>query len=739
MLLPAKPLISKPLRLKGSTGRFTFQRDDNGVPHIVAGAWLDALCGLGYAHALDRGAQLLFARSVASGRGAEEIADTPELLETDRFFRRVGLHRHLESEAEALPAHIHPQLAAYCEGVNQGLQDLGRSLPLWATGFQVRPWDPASVILVGKLLSFGGLAIGQLQNERLLVNLIHAGVHEEGLRELFAPRLDGVDFSLLRQVKLANQLSDEALELLTDLPRMAGSNAWAVAPERSATGSALLAADPHLEINRLPAVWYEAVLQWDDRYVMGATLPGCPLFSIARTNDVAWGVTYMKGDAIDYFIEDCRQVEGRHWQYRRGEEWFDFRLREETVERKGGQAETVLVYENDQGLLESDPNQLGAGLHLSIAWTGNYNGAGRAIATWLDVAASRSAAEAMDIARECPQPTLCWVMADREGHIGMQGCGRMPLRSGGYNGLSPIPAWIEENHWRGWLPTEQLPRVYDPPEGFVATANEEVNAPGGPLLCTQPLGDYRKRRIVDQLAKLSQATVDDLCRLQYDLYSTQADDLLAIFLPHLPEGELKERLKNWDRRYTPESREASLFQRLYRNVLIETFGHERGLGWRRMLYLSSRAGFSLMVLTAADRLLAKERSVWWHERDKGELIRRAFERLQDQPEQPWSEVNNFHFTDRYFGNHRVGRMLGFNSRRQPMPGCHATVFQGHVIQTATRESTFAPTYHLVTDLGADEAWTNLPGGPSESRFSKYYKNEIPRWVNGDYKRLMLET
>ena len=70
-----------------------------------------------------------------------------------------------------------------------------------------------------------------------------------------------------------------------------------------------------------------------------------------------------------------------------------------------------------------------------------------------------------------------------------------------------------------------------------------------------------------------------------------------------------------------------------------------------------------------------------------------------------------------------------------MPGCHATLFQGHLLTTARRESTFAPSYHFVTDLGHDEAWTNLPGGPSESRFSPYYRNDIPRWQNGEYKRL----
>jgi penicillin amidase len=80
-------------------------------------------------------------------------------------------------------------------------------------------------------------------------------------------------------------------------------------------------------------------------------------------------------------------------------------------------------------------------------------------------------------------------------------------------------------------------------------------------------------------------------------------------------------------------------------------------------------------------------------------------------------------------------MLGFNSRRYPMPGCPATVFQGHVVQTAARESTFAPSYHFVTDLGSDEAWTNLPGGPSENRFSRYYNNDVARWFTGEYKRL----
>jgi len=726
-----------PIRLTNPRRRIEIYRDTAGVPHVRGKSWLDALYGLGYMHGTDRPTQMHFGRSVALGRAAERIANQPELVETDIFFRRVGLYLRIESEVAALDDHTFTQLTAYCEGVNDGFKAVGRTLPMWAVGFQPRPWNQEAVLLIGNLLAFGGLAVSQMENERLLVELIHAGVSDQGLRELFEPLLDDVDFDLIRQTKMSNKLSDQALELLTDLPRLAGSNAWAVAPSRSESGHALLASDPHLEINRLPAIWYEAVLQWNDNYVMGATLPGCPLYAVARTRDVAWGVTYMKGDTIDYFIEDVQRGENGQWQYRRGRQWRDFDVRSETIERKAGEPMMLNVYHSDVGLLEGDPDEMDAGYHLAMAWTGYQSGSGNGIKTWLDLVASRSGAEALDVARDCPQPTLCFVVADRDGHIGMQGCGRFPRRAGKFNGLTPIPAWNEANHWQGLLDKDVLPRVYDPPAGFVATANEDVSPPGGPLLVTQPIPDYRKRRIDERLSELEQATLREMQDLQYDLVSHQAKQLLPVFLPHIPDGPFKQRLQAWDCRYTPDSVEATMFQRLYVNVLIEVFGHAEGIGWRRTLYLVSRVGFSITVVTAADRLLQREDSYWWRKRGKGNLIRRAAERTMKEPETPWSHINRFHFADRFFGTHQVGRILGFTTPHFAMPGNHATPFQGHVQQTAGREITFAPSYHFVADMGSDEAHTNLPGGPSESRFSRYYKSDLPLWFEAEYKTLEL--
>ena len=151
------------IRITKARRKIKAQRDEQGVPHIEGTTMLDVLYGLGYMHAADRGTQLLFSRAVASGRATERISDQPELLDTDRFFRRVGLHQNLDEEVEKMDDRSFDQLTAYCEGVNDGIKASGRSLPMWATGFHPQPWNHQAVLLVGKLISFGGLAISQMQ------------------------------------------------------------------------------------------------------------------------------------------------------------------------------------------------------------------------------------------------------------------------------------------------------------------------------------------------------------------------------------------------------------------------------------------------------------------------------------------------------------------------------------------------------------------------------------------------
>ena len=157
----------KPIDIGNKRRPFTASRNKFGIPEIEADSWLSCLYGLGYVHAIDRPTQILFARAVARGTAAERIADKQDLFDTDQYFRRAGLYLGLKEEVAGLDDKTFGEITAYCEGVNDALQEAGRSLPMWATGFDPQPWTQESVLLIGNLLSFGGLAVGQQQSAGL--------------------------------------------------------------------------------------------------------------------------------------------------------------------------------------------------------------------------------------------------------------------------------------------------------------------------------------------------------------------------------------------------------------------------------------------------------------------------------------------------------------------------------------------------------------------------------------------
>src|SRR5262249_43584897 len=136
-----------------------------------------------------------------------------------------------------------------------------------------------------------------------------------------------------RQLRLVDHVIPEGLWGRAGVPLMVASNNWVLAGVKTDSGEPVACNDPHLQINRLPAIWYESVLRWKSngtsRYAMGASLPGTPGIVVGRTNDLAWAVTYAMMDCVDSWIEECRDG-----QYRRGDDWKPFRVREEVIERK---------------------------------------------------------------------------------------------------------------------------------------------------------------------------------------------------------------------------------------------------------------------------------------------------------------------------------------------------------------------------------------------------------------------
>lgn len=428
-----------------------------------------------------------------------------------------------QAQIDALPARHRAVLDAYADGVNRALS-ARRPWELRLVRHRPEPWKAADCVLMGRLIGHVGLAQTQGEVERWLVQMLNDGVTLETLDELFGGRLAGFDPALLDGLRIEDPLIPQSIRWHPAVPAAAASNNWVLAPQRTQSGSAILAGDPHLEVNRLPAVWYEAVLEGPDGWLAGASMPGAPAILVGRNEHVAWSVTYAYADVIDSWVEDCRDG-----CFRRDDGWQPFDVREEVIHRRGGEPERVRFYDNLHGTLGGDPHV--PGRYLATRWAGR-DGGGRSLAAALDLARARDAEAAGELLSRL-EWAFNWVLADRDGAIVYRMSGRIPRRREGAGGLLPLAGWRPADDWQGFHDAAELPQRRNPPSGWLATANEDLNALGAVAPINLAGAPYRAERLAQLLGARDDWTIDALRHVQMDAMSPQARRFMAVLAPLL--------------------------------------------------------------------------------------------------------------------------------------------------------------------------------------------------------------
>jgi penicillin amidase len=331
-----------------------------------------------------------------------------------------------------------------------------------------------------------------------------------------------------------------------------------------------------------------------------------------------------------------------------------------------------------------------------------------------------------------------WVLADRAGSIGYQMSGNIPLRREGITGLVPLPGWDPANDWGGFAAPEDLPCALDPPEGFLATANDDLNALCRLSPINLPMGRYRAERIRAVLARGSRLRPEDMKELQFDLYSTQAERFMEVLRPLLSDSPAGRLLSSWDLTYRPDSREAFQFERFYRCLIEEVFGRgaegARGLGQDVISYLFTETSVFIDFYENFDRVLLSERSAWFGGRARPDVYRAALARALE------GELATYGAGRQIVLKHillrgKLPRVLGFDRGPIGLRGGRATVHQGQIYRSGGRDTSFGPGLRLVADLATDELQTTQAGGPSDRRFSKWYTTSLAEWEEGRYKAL----
>ncbi|MCG5053971.1 MAG: penicillin acylase family protein [Myxococcales bacterium] len=724
-----------PVLVTAGAHPFKLARNDAGVMQLWADDDIGLAAALGFAHAYDRCVQLCTMRIIGEGRLSACFKATKETEAIDIFMRRQAFMRTAQAELASLSDESAAVLKAYGEGLNHGLRVRGRPLEFRLAGYRPEPWEPYASLLIVKMMTYIGLAQCQQDMEKIIIEAVAGGVNLQRLKDIFAPHLEGFDedlVALVARVRIVGNTLPPEVRFLSPLPRLMASNNWAVGPTRSVSGSALQANDPHLEVNRLPAIWYEYVGHTRNDYRLGISMPGLPGLVMGRTMNVSYGFTYGYMDMVDHFIEDVRAGVCRREDAPTGEALAH---RIETIERKGQPPLTTHVFRSSMGLIEHDPHsdRVPDGLHLAVAYSAFDQGAAASFEALVRLPACQTLETALDQLSRV-SVSANWLVADREGHIGYQQSGALPVRA--HSGLFPLPAWRPENRWQGLWPGSALLRIVDPPEGILVTANGAHDKAGGPLAINLHGGEYRRTRIEALLDEKPKLDLDDMARIQTDLESEQAHVFLNLLRPHVPGTRLGHELLSWDGRYDVASTGAPLFEAIYEALLEEVFAPVFGAEAWRALATTTHLLFS--YYNVFDRILLAGDDSWFHGEGREALFRRVVRetlaRLEEEPRTTWGDRQRLSMRHILLGGQLPG-FLGVDHGPIELPGTRATIVQGSVLRSYGRQTTFAPSYRFITDLGQDEARTVLAGGPSERPFDKLYVSEVQAWLAFAYKRL----
>jgi penicillin amidase len=720
-------LKTAPVSIDGHDGQIRILRNGHGIPEITASTVADLMHGLGWVHANDRQLQTLLTRMLLQGRAAEMIKGDDALIAIDTYMRRINFLPDPHVQLDRLEPGTRRAMDAYVDGFNDWMGDNGPVFEFKLLGYRhPEPYAVTDCLRLGKAFGFLGLADIQAHMEKFLVEMIRKGLSEEKLRELFPYLTDPIEPALINRVTLRPPLVPQAVAWLDRLPRFNASNNWAVAGRHTRSGFPILCGDPHLEVNRLPNVWQEVVLRLPADTLMGVSIPGAPGVIIGRSKHLAWSATYAYMDMLDYRIERCREGD-----YYRKAGWKPFTVREEEIKIKNKPPLRIKIHENENGLLEGDPDA--EGHYLVLGWSGAKGCGARDFDVLIKMMDTRDVPTAMALFRQVEAVAMNWVVADIRGNIGYQMSGRHFKRPEGISGLVPHAAWDERFDALGFNDPEELPNVLNPPEGIIATANQDLNYLGRSNPINLCMGSYRADRIVQLLetgVALDAAYMKDM---HYDLYSLQAERLMKVIGPLLPDTDNGRILQAWDLRYHADSTGAMLFESVYRAILDVVFG-DHGFGRDVVGHVFAETSLFNDYYANLDRILARQSSAWFDGQERDALIRQGIaEGLRVAP-LPYGRTRSIRMAHLLFGG-RLPKFMGFDYGPIALPGSRATIPQGQIFKNAGCLTTFSPTYRMITDLATDEIHTNLAGGPSDRRYSKWYVSDLKNWYEGNYKVL----
>jgi penicillin amidase len=578
----ALPDYNRDIQLSGLSENVLVYRDQYAVPHIYAQNANDLYMATGYLLAQDRMWQMDLVRRITLGRLSEIFGE--DFIDTDMLLR--GL-RFSEKSEKILAVTDENQLAAinaFCEGINQYIKSSCKRLPVEFTllGYKPEPWEPLHTVnLIGYMAwdlkaGWSELVLDELRKA------VDSALYSElipdyaGYTSVVYPENDK-DCSAGDNIAGLSRMAAQLEELGAGI--FDASNNWAIDGSKSLSGRPVLANDMHLGLN-IPGIWYQAhqVIN-GELNVTGLLLPGAPFIVCGHNENIAWGMTNVFVDNLDFYGETLNPLDSGKYLF--NGQWLDIDTVKHIIKtREGNEYERELFF-TGHGLIVSDFLGI-SDRTISMHWAGDEFSNELNTIYLLNRASNWS--EFKDALRDFKSTSQNIVYADIYGNIGMYCAAGIPVRK--RDSIYPLlPGYTDEYDWKGMVPFEELPCRFNPDNGFVASANNRTVGDDYKYhIGTWYALPYRMDRITRVLSEKYAITAEDMKELQLNQKSGLAEKYMPLLLAALTDEELQTELEKqgyallekWDCIYDRESVAAAIFETYYEKLFKEIFSDELG-------------------------------------------------------------------------------------------------------------------------------------------------------------------
>jgi penicillin amidase len=762
---------SQKLRVAGlqQPVQVTFERD--GTAHIVARTDHDLFLTTGYVHARFRLFQMDLMRRQGQGRLSEIVGKAA--LDTDRFELQLGLMRTAQAEWDALAADSPSRLAmsAYAQGVNDRIEEAKSSHQLDAMftflGYEPKPWTPIDTLIIKgdmtQTLNF--------TDTPLVVALLNKSLGKDLTSEWLpvlppnpqSPYYPGpYGAASIAPIQTMRSVSDAEAETATALyQRLAAlppgliskggaSNNWAVAPAKSTTGGALLAGDPHLHLT-LPSIWFQMTQDSPGFHVSGVAIPGTPGVLIGHNEHIAWSLTDAQNQQTFFYQEKEDAAHPNQYFWKDG--WNTYKTITYDIPVLHAPTEHLKVKLSAHGPVISE-----RGMTTSVWWAGNIPSQDFDVLMRVGQASDwKGFREAL---RGWYSPTHNFVYADDRGHIGMISAGYYPQVPAAAQPWLPMPG-TGEFDVNGTIPYNDIPQVFDPPAGFIWSANQRQVTGDYPYYIGSASNffdpGYRANEIKRVLSQPGKLSAGDMMALQMDTRDFLASEIVPALLQSLAGEKLtpketvaKEMLAAWDYRMETDSQAASIWWTFWESYLSETFDpwwKSRAVPVSRQA-LDQPLGQALEAWTLKDPTNRAFSAPGVGSRTATDAQRKAFHKTvssllsklgQDPKTWKWGRINT-----RYIENLALIKGISYGPRADR--GDAFTPLAAGVksdrgeaygpLLAQGSPSTLGPSWRMVVDWGTRAFSGIYPGGQSENPASEWYTNRVENWWAGSYAPML---